>query len=67
MAVHDVEGSKFTKELTGRHMVVYLTTHYHMTENEAKDIAFMSKGDFCVRLNAADVEELNRAAELLKA
>ena len=67
MAIHDVEGSEFTKELTGRHMVVWLTTHYQMNENEAKDIAFMSKGDFCVRLNAADIEKLNRAAELLKA
>ena len=36
MAVLDVEGSRFTKELTGPDLLKYLMEHFNMTEEEAK-------------------------------
>jgi hypothetical protein len=36
MAVLDVEGSRFTKELTGPDLLKYLMEHFDMTEEEAK-------------------------------
>ena len=35
MAVKDVEGSRFTKELTGIDLLEYLIDHFNMTKEEA--------------------------------
>ena len=37
MSVLDVEGSRFTTELTGPDLLKYLMEHFNMTEAEAKE------------------------------
>ena len=61
MAILEVEGSKFTKQLTGPHLVWWLRMKKNKTKDEAEAIVSQNNGDFFVRLNATDVEELNRS------
>ena len=37
MAILDVDGSTFTKEITGYDLLKYLMEHFNMTEAEAKE------------------------------
>jgi len=50
MAILDVEGSKFTKQLTGRHLVVWLMFRYSTTQAQAYACA-SEDGEFFVRMD----------------
>ena len=65
MAILEVEGSKFTKQLTGPHLVAFLMMYKNKTKDEAEAIVSQNDGDFFVRLNATDVEELNNVGNHL--
>ncbi len=52
MAILDVEGSRFTKQLTGEDQVEYLISHFKMSKRDAQKQAEENelKGQaFCIR------------------
>jgi hypothetical protein len=64
MAILDVEGDTFTKQLTGPHLVAWLRVCKNKTKDEAEAIVSQNNEDFFVRLDAATLELLNKALYL---